>query len=164
MPPVYVFLIALASGRPESHREKNTLSHHDMRIPHAILLLLLALLSLPATAADWIYTVVEGDNLWDLSEKHLDSELRFEQVRRLNNVEFPKRMQPGTRLRIPMKWIRSNPVPARIGAIRGEVELVRSGGVPEAQVSAGRYPQDRHRQQRGGGICGRLCDHAAQCQ
>lgn len=137
MPPVYVFLTALASGQAESHREKNTLSHHDKRIPYAVFLLLLALLSPPATAADWIYTVVEGDNLWDLSEKHLDSELRFEQVRRLNNVEFPKRMQPGTRLRIPMKWIRSNPVPARIGAIRGKVALVRAGGVQEEQVSAG---------------------------
>jgi hypothetical protein len=94
----------------------------DKRLPSgAIALLLLSLLSLPAVAADWIYTVVDGDNLWDLSERYLDSQLRFEQVRKLNNVEFPKRMQPGTRLRIPMKWIRSNPVPANIAATRGRL-------------------------------------------
>ena len=107
--------------------------------PHHVVvsLLLLGLLSLPAAAADWVYTVVEGDNLWDLSEEYLDSQLRFEQVRRLNNIEFPKRMRPGARLRIPMKWIRSNPVPASIGAVRGEVELTRNGGGEKESVSSG---------------------------
>ena len=57
--------------------------------------LLLGLFSLPVAAADWVYTVAEGDNLWDLSEKYLDSELRDEQVRRLNNL--PRR-GPGTAL------------------------------------------------------------------
>ncbi|MGB5562701.1 MAG: FecR domain-containing protein [Sedimenticolaceae bacterium] len=100
-------------------------------------MLLLSLLSLPALAADWIYTVVDGDNLWDLSARYLDSQLRFEQVRKLNNVEFPKRMQPGTRLRIPMKWIRSNPVPANIAATRGQVELTRADGAQETAVAPG---------------------------
>jgi hypothetical protein len=108
-----------------------------IELPHAAALLFLVLLSLPVFAADWIYTVAEGDNLWDLSEKHLDSQLRFEQVRRLNNVKFPKRMRPGTRLRIPMEWIRSNPVPARIDAIRGRVELTRADGTQEADLSTG---------------------------
>ena len=103
----------------------------------AIALLLLALLLSPAMASDWVYTVVDGDNLWDLSEKYLDSQLRFEQVRKLNNVEFPRRMRPGTRLRIPMKWIRSNPVPARIGAVRGQVELTRADGAQETAVAPG---------------------------
>ena len=103
----------------------------------AIALLLLALLSSPAMASDWVYTVVDGDNLWDLSEKYLDSQLRFEQVRKLNNVEFPKRMRPGTRLRIPMKWIRSNPVPAKIGAVQGQVELTRADGARETAVAPG---------------------------
>jgi len=126
----------MKADRPEPQKE-NALPRRRIQIPLVTVLLLLGLLSLPAVAADWIYTVVEGDNLWDLSEKHLDSELRFEQVRRLNNIEFPKRMRPGTRLRIPMKWIRSNPVPARIGAVDGKVELTRADGVEEAQVSAG---------------------------
>lgn len=99
--------------------------------------MLLGLLALPAVASDWIYTVVEGDNLWDLSEKYLDSTRRFEQVRKLNNVQLPKRMQPGTRLRIPMKWIRSNPVPARVGATQGKVELTRSIDGRTDEVSTG---------------------------
>jgi len=108
-----------------------------IKLTHAVALLLLVVFSLPVLAEDWIYTVVEGDNLWDLSEKHLDSQLRFEQVRRLNNVKFPKRMRPGTRLRIPLEWIRSNPVPARIDAIQGRVELTRADGMKVADVSTG---------------------------
>lgn len=122
--------------RPVFFKEK-PLPQYRTRNLHAVILLLLGLLSLPATAADWVYTAVEGDNLWDLSEKYLDSQLRFEQVRKLNNIEFPKRMRPGTRLRIPMKWIRSNPVPARLGAVQGKVKLTRADGKQEAQISAG---------------------------
>jgi len=118
-------------------QKENARSRRRSRVHRSVILLLLGLLSLPVVAADWIYTVVEGDNLWDLSEKHLDSELRFEQVRKLNSIEFPKRMRPGTRLRIPMKWIRSNPVPARLGAMAGKVELTRADGSKEAQISAG---------------------------
>lgn len=90
--------------------------------------MLLALPSPAVLAADWIYTVIDGDNLWNLSEKYLDSPSRFEQVRRLNGIEFPRRMPAGTRLRVPMKWIRSNPVPARIAAVHGRVELTHAGG------------------------------------
>ena len=96
--------------------------------------MLLLLASLPAVSSEWIYTVVAGDNLWDFSTRYLDSTLRFESLRQLNAIEFPRRMQPGTRIRVPMAWIRSNPVDARILAVAGTVQLTRAGGdtVPEA--------------------------------
>lgn len=92
----------------------------------------------PATlGSDWIYTVVEGDNLWDFSSRHLDSTLRYESLRRLNNIAFPRKMQPGTRIRVPMKWIRSNPTKARIDAIQGNVELERNDGTREQNPPQG---------------------------
>ncbi|MCW8883656.1 MAG: FecR domain-containing protein, partial [Motiliproteus sp.] len=78
-------------------------------------------------AQEWVYVVSEGDNLWDLSEKHLDRVTRFEQVRRMNHIKYPKRLQPGTRIRIPMKWIRSNPVPAKIVSIQGSAQITPVG-------------------------------------
>jgi hypothetical protein len=98
---------------------------------------LLALPGAATFAADWIYTVVDGDNLWDLSERYLDSPLRFEQIRRLNDVQFPRRMQPGTRLRVPMEWIRSNPASAHITAIQGSAELIRADGSTLADPAPG---------------------------
>ncbi len=90
-----------------------------------------------STAQDWIYTTVEGDNLWNLSEQHLDSVLRFEQLRKINGIENPKRMRPGTRLRVPLKWIRSNPVPATIAAVQGVAEVLRADGSVEQGVEPG---------------------------
>lgn len=77
-------------------------------------------------AQDWIYTVVEGDNLWNLSEQHLDKVTRFEQLRKLNNIENPKHLQPGTKIRVPLAWIRSNPVAAKIVSLTGSVEIQRA--------------------------------------
>ena len=98
------------------------------RLHGLLFALVLTLAASSALAADWVYTVVDGDNLWDLSEKYLDSPLRYEQIRRLNDVQFPRRMLPGTRLRVPMAWIRSNPVSARIIAVQGMAELHRADG------------------------------------
>lgn len=84
------------------------------------------LCSSSAYAQDWIYTVVDGDNLWNLSEQHLDKVSRFEQLRKLNNIENPKHLQPGTRIRVPLAWIRSNPVAAKIISITGSAEIQRA--------------------------------------
>jgi len=83
---------------------------------------------LPAHGADWVYTVVEGDNLWDFSERYLDSPVYFRKLQRLNNIEFPRRMRPGSRIRVPMKWINSNPVQAAVAGTTGSVQILRRDG------------------------------------
>ena len=103
---------------------------------HILAVLLIFTLS-PATGAEWIYTVVDGDNLWDFSEKYLDSVLRFEKLRKLNNIKNPKRLQPGSWLRVPMKWIRSNAVPARLADLEGQVQLTRADGSQVSSIKAG---------------------------
>jgi hypothetical protein len=91
----------------------------------------------PASGSEWIYTVVDGDNLWDFSEKYLDSVLRFDKLRKLNNIKNPKRLQPGSWLRVPMKWIRSNPVPASLLGLEGQVQLIRADGAQMDQLNSG---------------------------
>ncbi|RDE24833.1 LysM peptidoglycan-binding domain-containing protein [Motiliproteus coralliicola] len=110
-------------------------------------------------AQDWVYTTVEGDNLWNLSEQHLDSVMRFKQLQRINGIQNPKQMRPGTRLRIPLKWIRSNPVPAAVEAIRGDVELRRADGSkaplgPDSLI----YLGDQVRTSRGSSVAIRFAD------
>ncbi|MES9851604.1 MAG: LysM peptidoglycan-binding domain-containing protein [Candidatus Thiodiazotropha sp. L084R] len=99
--------------------------------------LVLMLFSLPAHSSDWVYTVVDGDNLWDFSTKYLDNVMRFEQLRKLNNIKNPKRLQPGSWLRVPMKWIRSNAVPARIDLVGGQVKISRSDGTQQNNLKPG---------------------------
>ncbi len=93
--------------------------------------------SVSLQAQDWIYTTVKGDNIWDLSEKHLDTVLRFKQIKTINDVKAPKRLQPGTKLRIPMKWVRSNPVSAEILEVHGSIEIQRNNGAIEKNVKPG---------------------------
>jgi len=99
--------------------------------------LILMLLSVNAIADDWIYTVAEGDNLWNLSEQHLDKVTRFEQLRKLNGIDDPKHLKPGTRIRIPLSWIRSNPVAAKIASFTGSVELQRANASSIESVNVG---------------------------
>jgi hypothetical protein len=98
---------------------------------------LFALITMPLRAADWVYTVVDGDNLWDFSAKHLDNVMRYEQLGKLNNIKNPKRLQPGSWLRVPMKWIRSNVVPARVGLVDGKVRMIRADGSAETSLESG---------------------------
>lgn len=93
---------------------------------YLLLPLITLLFSSGVFAQDWIYTTVEGDNLWNLSEQHLDKVTRFEQLRKLNAIENPKHLQPGTRIRVPLAWIRSNPVAAKIISLTGTVQVKRA--------------------------------------
>jgi len=79
-------------------------------------------------AEDWIYTTVVGDSLWNLSERHLDRVTRYIQLKKINGIHTPKRLQPGTQIRIPMKWINSNSVPAEIHSVQGSAELIQMNG------------------------------------
>lgn len=115
--------------------------HTPMLIPRRIRSLIAATVFLfslsPANGSEWVYTVVDGDNLWDFSEKYLDSVMRFEKLRSLNNIKNPKRLQPGTWLRVPMKWIRSNAVPAQLDGVEGQVQLIRVDGSTLSQLNPG---------------------------
>jgi hypothetical protein len=109
------------------------------RAAWSIRMILAACCMLPATASAefWIYTAAEGDNLWDISEKYLDRVSRFEQLQKINGIEHPTRMRPGTRLRVPMEWIASNPEPAEIVDVHGTVELEHANGEVIIAVAPG---------------------------
>ncbi len=97
----------------------------------------------PVAAQDWVYTVVDDDTLWDLSEKYLYRVTHWKGLQRINNVKNPRKMQPGTRLRVPLKWIRVNPASAEVFAASGQAKLIKTDGtrilelVPKTQIQLG---------------------------
>lgn len=107
------------------------------RILAATVLLVLSSITSVSYAQDWIYTTTKGDNLWNLSEQYLDRVSRFEALRKLNGIENPKQMPPGIKLRIPLKWVRSNPVPAVIDELLGDAQLQRAGSGDLVTLQAG---------------------------
>ena len=90
-----------------------------------IALFLLMILSASAAAEEWIYTVRPGDNLWNLTERHLKSMDYVPQLQQLNGVKNPYVIPPGTQLRIPVAWAKVNNTSARVLSVYGAAAVLR---------------------------------------
>ncbi len=88
-----------------------------------------------ASAADWVYRVRPGDNLWDLATTHLKADVPWSRLQAYNRVPDPKHLPPGQRLRFPVEWLRVQPERARIVAVRGAVRIAVDGRT-EARAGA----------------------------
>ncbi len=93
------------------------------RARYALLLVLGALLANPARAAEWIYTVQDGDNPWNLTARYLAGIKYWPRIQTLNRINDPEHIPPGTRLRIPVEWLRRVDAIAKVAAVHGPAEL-----------------------------------------
>jgi hypothetical protein len=96
------------------------------------LLLVLALACVPAFAEDWVYRVRPGDTLWDLGGAYLKPGVDWHRLQQHNRIADPYRLAPGTRLRIPLTWLRQQPARARVVALIGKATTVTSAGTSQA--------------------------------
>lgn len=102
-------------------------------------LLVAALIGLPscAIAEEWIHTVRPGDNLWNLTKRHLIGMQYVKQLQQLNNIQNPYVIPPGTELRIPVAWTRQTEnVHALIVNAHGTAFILRANQeeIPAEQV------------------------------
>jgi LysM repeat protein len=72
----------------------------------------------------WVYSVKEGDNLWDLTVDHLKNVAYVKKVQELNKIQDPWNILPGTEIKIPAKWLRSFPMLVRVRSMQGQAELI----------------------------------------
>mgnify|MGYP000149917898 CR=1 FL=1 len=98
-----------------------------MRLRTISAMAILALFSFSGVAKDWVYVVSEGDNLWNISKKHLNKVSYYEDIRRLNNITHPKRMPPGTLVRIPLEWVKRHAASVQVQFVDGEHQIARDG-------------------------------------
>ncbi len=101
--------------------------------------LLAAATLLPASAAaqDWTYRVRPGDTLWDLGGAYLKPSVPWQQLQQHNRIDNPYRLPPGQPLRFPIGWLRVEPAPARVLAVRGPVQLAAGTGAATRALQAG---------------------------
>lgn len=91
-----------------------------------VLLAVLMVLSASAAAEEWVYTVRPGDNLWNLTERHLKNMQYVQRLQQLNNVQNPYVILPGTQLRIPVAWTKSlHEAFATVTSVHGTATLQR---------------------------------------
>ena len=101
------------------------------------LLCVLFLLPAAAGAQDWNYRVRPGDTLWDLGGRYLKPSVAWQQLQQHNRIDNPYRLPPGQLLRFPIGWLRTEPAPARVLAVRGKVELAAGNGSATRALLAG---------------------------
>ena len=75
----------------------------------------------PAASGVWVYTVQAGDTLVGISARHLVNGVDWQQLGRFNRLGVPRRLQPGSRLAIPLAWLRRDPTQAEVIHLRGDV-------------------------------------------
>ncbi|MDL5364497.1 FecR domain-containing protein [Xanthomonas sp. NCPPB 2654] len=95
----------------------------------ALLLLACAGLAAPplAAAQDWVYRVRPGDTLWQLRDLYLKPGVDWQRLGRHNAVADPYALPPGQPLRFPIAWLRVQPAPARVIALRGGASVLGIG-------------------------------------
>ena len=66
------------------------------------------------------YTFRPGDSLWKLCERFAqDANLCWQDLATRNNISNARAISPGTRLVIPLEWLREQPVEARVSNLSG---------------------------------------------
>lgn len=95
-------------------------------------LLLIFTLLLPSisTADEWTYTTRPNDTIWDISKKYLKSVTYWKKLQAHNSVDIAKHLSPGTKLRIPLEWLKIQAAPALVLSVTGEVKLQTSKDKP----------------------------------
>ena len=108
-----------------------------------LLMLLWVPLATPAAAqradAVWNYTVRPGDDIWTISRRILVDGGLWKEVQARNAVERPRALRPGTRLAIPVAWLRTRPAPTTALDVEGEAG---EGPADVAEESSDEAPAD----------------------
>jgi len=99
----------------------------------------LFILAFPTVAAaeDFSYRVAQQDTLIGVAGRLLREPADWPKLQKLNRIRDPYRLQPGSALRIPVDWMKSDPAPARVlqvqgganvtpGAVLGEGSTIRT--------------------------------------
>ncbi len=105
------------------------------------LLILMSLLALSTSvvANEWTYTVRSGDNLWNVTERHLTSINYVKRLQQLNRIENAYKIPPGTKLRVPIAWTKQNDsdVYAQVKNVQGPVTVKRTSTSEKLLVKYG---------------------------
>lgn len=107
------------------------------KIAHFIVGMLAWGLTHPVHANEWLYTVRPGDTLWDVVEKYTVHLGYVDRLQALNGVTNPKRLDVGSTLRIPVGWLRSEPVSVVVQQVTGSANATRQDQATSRLLQSG---------------------------
>lgn len=86
---------------------------------------------------EWRYRVAPGDTLIVLAGRYLDDPDDWPSLQRHNRVGDPRRLVPGSTIRIPYAWLRREASVAEVVFVQGQVSLQRLGDAALQPVTTG---------------------------
>jgi hypothetical protein len=75
----------------------------------------------------WVHLIQRGDTLIGLQARLMRADADWRDVQRLNRIANPRRLRPGSTLRIPWAWLRVAPLRGEVLHRHGEVSIERAG-------------------------------------
>lgn len=105
-------------------------------------LLLILAISLPGLVSAeeeyWEYTFRPGDSVWKIAKRYTTTVNNWAEILEINQIRLgpDRRINPGTRIVIPVSMLKLQPAPALVIALNGNVKLVRANG-DELKASVG---------------------------
>lgn len=87
-----------------------------------------------AMAEDWIYTARPGDTLWSIGEAYLRRPMELIALQKHNQIVDPKKIPPGTQIKIPLAMLKRQPEPVVVSFVRGNAWLRHSNTVSSASA------------------------------
>lgn len=92
------------------------------------LIFILASQLVHAEDEEWLLTVQPGDTLMKIGYSYLQQRSDWTTLRKLNKIGNPRRLQPGSQLRIPIPLLKRQVVMAEVIRVKGDVRARLSGG------------------------------------
>ena len=102
-------------------------SEFASRVAGAVVASLAACGGAAVASDDWVYSVKPGDTLLGVAQDYLARPDDWMRLQRLNHVEDPRHLMPGTRIRVPVALLRHDAAVAEVIDVRGAVVEERPG-------------------------------------
>lgn len=91
----------------------------------------------PAATREWRYRIALHDTLIGLAATYLQNPADWQSLQRHNRVANPRRLEPGSYLRIPFDWLRREAAVAEVVFVQGQVSVQRAAGEAVTVVQPG---------------------------
>ena len=104
-----------------------------------IAFLVLAFTGFPAVSAptEWAYMVRSGDTLISIGENFLARPGDWTRLQQANHIRNPRRLIPGSLVRIPLALLKQEPIAAEVARTHGEVKVLRATSGDALTLAAG---------------------------
>ncbi|MDH3714106.1 MAG: FecR domain-containing protein [Gammaproteobacteria bacterium] len=90
-----------------------------------------------SAAQEWVYTARPGDTLSGLAVEYLAPEYNATNLQAHNELANPDYLPTGTRLRVPVAWLKLQPTPATLVLVTGNVQRSRDDGQATKPLEVG---------------------------